>query len=1526
MRRPSPSRFAALLALAVTVLHAAPAPLAAPPGTTAKASFGTEADGRPEFLIDGDLKTWMRGQANTCKDALDPVWIDLVFPAPVADLAGIETGNSDQYHNYYPKRAQFWVDTDGNGTFDTLVAEVVLGPAAQAAGRHLFDGRIPRAHGLRFLVTEQNRTGLNRCFMMNELRLIMDPEAVPLTTTPERSVEEAIREAAAAREAAAKAAADERRRRAPGPDRSIVPGSETLPGRVVALPEGTKVSATQRVDGTNGPENLFDGDPGTWFAHAGGTCNNPGDIASVILRFPAPLADVGGIETGESDAFHNYYPVELEFRADSDGDGRCDTLLGRTRALGPAGKCVGRHRFEGRLPAIHALEVRAVEQHVGGGKRAFTMNEMRLVLDPEVPLTAATPRSYLTATYSEPLPVGTVARVTVATEDGQGVEALLDNDPTTLMNPKQGTAKEGRPVSIFLTFPRPVEQLHGIELGRSDPYGNYVWLEMEIYADTDGDAIFDTLAGRATGGSAGRKCFAKTLPTVHGLELRVTRQTLKGTFRAFMLSGIEGLVFRDEPGDGQMRVVLEDFEDLSSWRTWAENTAQPEGERYYGGYTYICGVLDPKAPSGQAVGRLRYCFKDPKQPGQASNWLRAKRGAVSDRETFMDRIEFLANPQGYPCSINFALVDSKGKSAQTPSVSVTGTTWQSCSIDLSPAAWPQAAQLTPPLRIENLWLRSAKGGTGDVLLDDIAAIGVVGRNQRVTIKPVWEGLAYDPGKPLVVRYRVRNALDRELRAPLEATLYSAFDPKRTVPLATRSIPLTLPKWGEVVQPVDFGAQPYGHYEVELRLAAPGVAAKHTDLVAVAALNGGRVNRAPMWIGSQHPADWISDAENAFVFKEVVGPLGMDCYRTGAPDKRVLDLGMLCAAGFGGLPPHLQRKGVKRPDIDEPNDYAAYTAWVRERAEKAYAPYVDKILGVEYYNEPDLPDFCYVPEIDAYRRMWRAWAAAMREGAPGIRLGTGSCTVHHGNAKKDFNPRMYTELAREADVAVWHAHGPLNNYVSRHRQVEAWLREGGRPAEEMLLGNSEAGAVSRNSAAERLAQADTLVKKIGWAKSQADSLFYIWFTTTDTYDPQGGYLDGDNWGLISYNQRLKPSGQAMNEIIRQLADTEGLGETTLDRRLQTCVFRTADGGRLWLFWPHETGARFLQNLAASGPLALGDMFGATRTLEPVAGHVSFQVNGHPMYLRAAPGITVAAAIKPEWLRVPDTIAVAPGGRVEFDVGIVNVRGMPTRVPLTVENMDGNAVGRAIAQVPQEGREDIRFAFDLPAGMSAGTVGYILKLNDPGTGAEIVVPLTIAVGQAVPRSATPLVGNGRIMRPAHAGRIVLDGIESVHDLVDDPQTPEWAGPEDLSATACLAHDGQGLYLRFEVRDQAHLPGGPGEHLWAGDSVQIGVAAQGRQTEIGLTEAGGGAAWCWISPDSARVGHWLEPIAVRREGNTTFYECYLPFEALGFEARPGMLIRLAFAVNEDDGRGRVRLLKWFDGIHPVKDADLFGYLILE
>lgn len=1286
------------------------------------------------------------------------------------------------------------------------------------------------------------------------------------------------------------------------------------------LPPGTTFSASFACEKDKGPDKLFDGNLDTAMNPAGGTARTPDTVTSVTITFPAPVADLGGIVTGSSDPLGNYWPKALEFWADSDGDGRCDTRLGSTDRLGPGDSCKGTHRFSARLPAVYALEIRCVQQHVGGGGRAWMMNEIGLLTDATLPLAVPTPNAWKVTWYADDLPAGTTASTTIPCEDGKGAEALIDHDPTTLMSPKSGTAKEGQPSSVFLRFPKPIANLGGLTLGRSDPYGNYTWETMEFWADTTGAGSYDTLVGTASGGGEGRKRFTAIVSVVHGLELRVTRQALKGTRRAFMLSEVGGLLFQDAMCDREMHYVIEDFEDLSSWRTWGANGDQPEGERLYGQHMWLCGAYRPGVGNGQGVGAFRYWFKD-----HGKLW--AKRGKIADQAAFIDRIAFRANPQGYASAISFELSDSTGRKAHTPGVALQGATWADYAIDLRAQAWPAARTLNPPCRIQMICFDGSTAAKGEVLIDDITVIGTVGRDQRVTIAPVWEGLTYDPGRPLVPKYRLRNALDADLSAPLVARLYSAYDPKRSSPVAERTIPLTLPKWGELVVPVDFGAQPYGHYEVELALAADGVAARTTDLVAVAVPNGQRVNRSPMWIGAQHPADWIADEENAFVFREVVAKLGLDCYRTGAPDKRVMDMGMLCAAGFGGVPKALLKPEYKGDERGEPADYAAYEAWVKEQAAKAYAPYVDRILAVEYYNEPDLPEFCFKPEIDVYLKMWRAWASGMRAGAPGIKLGTGSSTVSHGKEKKDFNPRMYTELAQEADVAVWHAHGALGNYTSRQRMVEGWLERGGRAKDKQVLGNSEAGTISHNSPAERLVQADVLVKKIGWAKAQADSLYYTWFTTTDTYDPQGGYLGGENWGLISPNQRLKESGLAMNELIRNLANTAGKGEVKIDARLQVCDFAREDGGRTWLFWPNEQGAVFLQKFAASGPVEVVDMFGRRERLVPKAGNVALRTTGYPMYLHAAKGVQVGPAVAPAWITVPGLIGVSPGAQATCSIGFANPWGKDAGLQVAISDVAGKRIAGATVAVAKDGRAEQAFAFALPKGMSAGTAGYILSVVAPEVGVDEALPLMIGVGELVPRSAARLLVDGRLVAPARAGRIVVDQATAIQDLVSDPQTPLWAGVDDLSFTASLAHDGTGIRIAVAVKDQTHKPGEASAKLWTGDSLQFAIAADGRQSEFGMTEAGGGFGFCWLSPDGGMAGQPLRaPLAVKRDGGSTIYEVYLTFAQLGIDYAPGKLVRLAFMVNEDDGRGRVRVMKWFDGIHPGKEVEKYGYIILE
>jgi hypothetical protein len=155
--------------------------LAIPAGTTATASFATNGDGGPDKLLDGNPDTFLAGAPNSVKAPRDPVWVDVVFPAPVADLAGIELGGAEKFGNYFAKEIEIWADTDGDKVFDTPVARIAgLGGGGKQACLLDFGGRMASVSALRLLVAEQNRTGGNRAFHMNGIALITDAKAAPI--------------------------------------------------------------------------------------------------------------------------------------------------------------------------------------------------------------------------------------------------------------------------------------------------------------------------------------------------------------------------------------------------------------------------------------------------------------------------------------------------------------------------------------------------------------------------------------------------------------------------------------------------------------------------------------------------------------------------------------------------------------------------------------------------------------------------------------------------------------------------------------------------------------------------------------------------------------------------------------------------------------------------------------------------------------------------------------------------------------------------------------------------------------------------------------------------------------------------------------------------------------------------------------------------------------------------------------------------------------------------------------------------
>lgn len=1106
------------------------------------------------------------------------------------------------------------------------------------------------------------------------------------------------------------------------------------------------------------------------------------------------------------------------------------------------------------------------------------------------------------------LPIGTTASASFPTEDGKGIERLIDGDADSAYAPKQGTARAGKPASLFLRFAKPQADVAGIVLGRGDQFGNYIWQKMEFHADTDGDGTYETIAGRAAGSSPGRKVFDRPLKKVYGLELRVTQQKVGGAGRCFILNEVEGLVRAETWSGAAMRTVVEDFEDFTTWRTWGERTGQPKGERYYGGYVFLTGSRQPdQARNGQGVGVLRFNFAGDKGPFR--QW--STRGALIPQEGVIEGIAFAADHRGHGGRISFEIIDGNGRKFRSPHTVLSGEGWQTYEIDCGAAF----AEAEPPCFIKHLFYDRDQAGQGDIHLDDLTIVGIVDRRQRLDIQPVYQGIAYDPAAKVVPRYRLRNALGEAQSGTLKVRLFRSTDPDHRSAVVERSVPFQIAGFASTEISVDLGRLPYDHYEAVLGCETEVATLEATDPIAVFTPNGGRVNGSPMWFGSQHHGHWVSAIENDWRFDEFVVPLGMDCYRTGPPDRRVIERGILVAAGFGGVPPHLRKPGDK-DDRGEPNHYAAYAEWCREQAREHYLPYADRILSVEFYNEPDLPDFCYLPDIDVYMKMHRIFSEAFREVIPGIAIGTGSVTVGHAKEKKDFTPRMFTELTDAYDVAVWHAHGTLSNYISRHRQVEAYLRQAGVPEENWRLGNSEAASVSWHDAKGRLDQAVSLIQKMGWAKAQRSSLFYTWFTTGDVIDPQDSPRRRENWGLFDDQQRCKPSGQAFNEIVRQLANTEGLGEVDWGSQIQVCAYRTTDGTeQVYLVWPRDGATEVVLPLACTAPVTLVSCFGQRRTEQPVDGRLALRLPAQPTYLRLPAGKAIAPLQATPWIQVPATVAAVPQGSPRLAIRADAAADRSATLAIQAFDADGGSLAETALAVTAGASSEAVLV--LPAGLAPAS-SILVAIRGPGI--DDLRAVSIAEAVTVPRVSGDAF-------PARAAVIPLRVKEAVRDLVYDPATPLWAGADDLSAEARLAHDGEALLVEVRVRDQDHRPGQAGKGLWNGDSLQFALAGEGTQLEVGLAAQGEGTSWVWMDRDPERSGRPLDlPFVAVREGAVTRYRLRIPFSRIGSRGTPGTAVRCTWLINEDDGRGRVRLLSWYDGIATSKDPQRYGTLILE
>lgn len=164
-----------MLCLCPALLSAAAAeaplrPLPIPAGTTATASCACEPGKGPELLIDGDPGTAMNPVGGSGLSGR-PVTVDLRFPQALAKVAGIRLGPTDPFQNYYPIDIEVWVDSDGNGSCETMaVAKGGLTPLKQAL-EIAFDKPVA-AKRLELRIVKCSQGGGGRAPIIAELALL----------------------------------------------------------------------------------------------------------------------------------------------------------------------------------------------------------------------------------------------------------------------------------------------------------------------------------------------------------------------------------------------------------------------------------------------------------------------------------------------------------------------------------------------------------------------------------------------------------------------------------------------------------------------------------------------------------------------------------------------------------------------------------------------------------------------------------------------------------------------------------------------------------------------------------------------------------------------------------------------------------------------------------------------------------------------------------------------------------------------------------------------------------------------------------------------------------------------------------------------------------------------------------------------------------------------------------------------------------------------------------------------------------
>ena len=969
------------------------------------------------------------------------------------------------------------------------------------------------------------------------------------------------------------------------------------------------------------------------------------------------------------------------------------------------------------------------------------------------------------------------------------------------------------------------------------------------------------------------------------------------------------------PAATQKKVVV-DFEDFGTWRLKDVSGLKP-------GAMWPVDVdfsgVDSAKRHQDMVGEMKFSF-DPQSKGPFYiSYERQKMTLVSG---FVDGIEFEADGRGLPVAIRFVVEDAAKEKFRTKPVALTGEGWQSYRTELNAETVPDFAKIKFPVRLSRVIVQSDEPTTGSVFLDDITLTGRFAKKDTLSVQPVYTGIVQLPNELVPLKYRLRNARPEEMSGKLSIEMRDFAGQL----LHTDAQDFKIPAAGSADTVFELKGLPIGAYEVAVKAEAKDVQVDLQDHFGVYVPNNGRPNKRPMWFGVGDATTWQGPTENRRHL-EWMKVLGADVDRVGISARRYeQERGLLANEALGSL---IQGHADVGVDVQilvsdvpgwtqteekwryAPDDMALYEEHARNLG--ALLKKYPNVTYLEFWNEPDLEFF--QGTLEGYLEMFRAFKKGLRQTHPDLPLLSGGVTIHHPREKKNFSKDMFQKGADLYDIAAYHSHGPAINNERHQVQVEQWLKEAGI---EKRYANTETGERSLYDVDGRKRQAITLVKKVVTSKAIPGFDLYIWFILQDYWDMDP--TADDSFGLITSDNRVKPSFVAYNALIRRLANTTPVGDGPGGERLVLHAFQQDDGRHVYAGWPVASKTNGVLWVESAEKVEVTDIFGAAREIAPLGGMVPVSFEELPLYISGTKEPMKVSASP--FLKVETEVSVSGKDKVTVPASFRN----PTQDALSGKFTLRDPAGKVLAEktFASKAGEEIAWSAEVAADVAAGRTKEKWHLDVQIEGGEtysfpIQLLETFAIRKVAGIDKDPTkwddlkdMASLEVKRP-----------EQVVELTYDPAIAAWKGPQDLSAKAKVVHDGKGIRFRIQVTDDVQGPMQTKDKLFMGDDVQVAFSRPDAKTfpvlDIGLAEEGP-VVWCSAHEDAAKVGQWKVPVQVTRDGSVTTYDVYLPFDQLGLPA-DSQDVRFAFLVNENDGQGRVRWIQWNSGIGKDRSLEMLG-----